>query len=59
MRKQIYEKVQKIGMEQVPVAGICWRAQGYGVSKRVDGFRNLPGGLTIYSGSTLEQTTIS
>jgi peptide/nickel transport system substrate-binding protein len=58
-RKQIYERVQQIGMDQVPIAGLCWRVQGYGVSKQVQGFRNLAGGLTIYSGLTLEQTTIT
>jgi peptide/nickel transport system substrate-binding protein len=58
-RKRIYERVQEIGMDQVPVVGLCWRVQGYGLSRQVGGFKNLPGSLTIYSGSTLEQTTLA
>lgn len=58
-RKAIYRRVQEIGMDEIPIAGLCWRVQGYGVSRRVQGFTNLPGGLTIYSGSTLEQTSLS
>ena len=33
------------------------RAQGYAMSKQVSGFHNLPGALTFYSGTTLEETT--
>ena len=57
-RKQIYEQVQQIGMSEVPIVGLCWRVQGYGVSRKVAGFKNLPGGLTVYSGSTLETTSL-
>ena len=43
-------------LEQAPMVGLCFRSQGYAMSKRCHGFHNLPGALTFYSGTTLEQT---
>ena len=58
-RKVIYEKLEGIAIDEVPLAGLCWRAQGYGMSDKVSGFKNLPGQLTFYSGLTLEETALS
>ena len=56
-RHAIYTELQKSICEQAPIVGLCFRAQGYGMSRRVRDFHNLPGALTFYSGSTLETTT--
>ena len=37
---------------------LAWRAQGYAMARDVQGFKNLPGALTFYSGFTLEDTSI-
>jgi ABC-type transport system substrate-binding protein len=58
-RKAIYDKVQRLAIEQTPVVGLAWRSQAYAMAKDVDGFTNLPGALTFYSGYTLETTTIA
>lgn len=55
-RKVIYDKVQRLALDQAPVVGLAWRSQAYAMAKDVDGFANLPGALTFYSGYTLEQT---
>ncbi|HEY6431551.1 MAG TPA: ABC transporter substrate-binding protein [Acetobacteraceae bacterium] len=55
-RKVIYDKVQRLALDQAPVVGLAWRSQAYAMAKDVDGFTNLPGALTFYSGYTLEQT---
>jgi peptide/nickel transport system substrate-binding protein len=36
-----------------------WRAQGYGMDRRVVGFANIPGALSTSSGALLSETTIS
>jgi peptide/nickel transport system substrate-binding protein len=55
-RKAIYAKIEDLALEQCPMVGLAWRAQGYGMAKDVQGFTNLPGELTFYSGLTLEDT---
>jgi len=40
------------------MVGLCFRAQGYGTNRQVSGFHNLPGALTFYSGTTLEETSV-
>ena len=42
----------------MPIVGLCWRAQGYGMNDKVKGFKNLPGQLTFYSGLSLEETEL-
>ena len=37
------------------MVGLAWRSQGYAMKKSVEGFTNLPGQLTFYSGITLEE----
>jgi peptide/nickel transport system substrate-binding protein len=58
-RKVIYDKVQRLALDQAPVVGLAWRSQAYAMAKDVDGFTNLPGALTFYSGYTLEQTYLA
>ncbi len=53
-RHAIYDELQKVALEEVPMAGLCWRSQGYAMAHDVQGFTNLPGGLNFYSGYTLE-----
>ena len=55
-RQAIYEGLEKLALEQAPIVGLCWRSQGYGYDKGVTGFHNIPGALTFYSGTTLEDT---
>ncbi len=57
-RKAIYAELEGLSIEEVPLAGLCWRAQGYAFTDAVSGFTNLPGQLTFYSGLTLEETAI-
>jgi len=56
-RKPIYDKLQQAILEQAPLVGLSWRAQGYALSRSVSGFSNLPGFLTYYSGYTLVNTS--
>ncbi len=58
-RKTIYDKVQRLALDQAPVVGLAWRSQAYAMAKDVDGFTNLPGALTFYSGYTLENTSFA
>ncbi|MEM0907521.1 MAG: ABC transporter substrate-binding protein [Pseudomonadota bacterium] len=57
-RKAIYAELEGVCIETVPMVGLAWRAQGYGMKNNVKGFKNLPGQLTFYSGVTLETTEI-
>ncbi|MEJ0016693.1 MAG: ABC transporter substrate-binding protein [Acetobacteraceae bacterium] len=56
-RHAIYTELQRVYLEQAPVVGLCFRAQGYAMSRQVSGFQNLPGALSFYSGATFEQTS--
>jgi peptide/nickel transport system substrate-binding protein len=55
-RKAVYDELQKLCLEQVPLATLCWRDQGYAMAHDVRGFTNMPGALTFYSARTLETT---
>lgn len=55
-RVEIYKEMQRVALEEVPLVGLAWRSQGYGMSKDVKGFVNLPGALTTSSGCMLEET---
>ncbi|MDD9745961.1 MULTISPECIES: ABC transporter substrate-binding protein [Marinovum] len=57
-RKAIYHELESTAIETVPLVGLAWRAQGYGMKAGVSGFANLPGQLTFYSGITLEETML-
>ncbi len=58
-RKQIYDQVQQVVLDEVPVCFLVSRTQAYGMRKNVEGFHNLPGQLTFYSGFTLEDTYLT
>ena len=55
-RRAIYAELDAYALEQVPIAGLAWRDQGYAMRAGVRGFTNMPGALTFYSGGTLETT---
>ncbi len=55
-RKAIYEKLSLLALDECIMVGLAWRAQGYGMAKDVQGFANLPGAMTFFSGVTLEET---
>jgi len=57
-RIEIYKEMQRAALEEVPLVGLAWRSQGYGMDRRVKGFANLPGALTTSSGAMLEETWI-
>jgi len=54
-RKAIYDRIQEISKEDPAIIPLCWRDQAYAWTKKVDGFANLPGFLTFYSGIMLEE----
>lgn len=55
-RVEIYREMQRVALEEVPLVGLAWRSQGYGMTRDVKGFVNLPGALTTSSGCMLEET---
>ena len=55
-RVEIYRDLQRAALEEVPIVGLAWRSQGFGMDKRVTGFTNLPGMLSTASGNMLEYT---
>lgn len=56
-RIAVYKDMQRAALEEVPLVGLAWRAQGFGMDKRVAGFANLPGALSTTSGAMLEYTS--
>ncbi|HMK78098.1 MAG TPA: ABC transporter substrate-binding protein [Xanthobacteraceae bacterium] len=57
-RKAIYREMEALAIEDVPMVGLAWRSQGYAMQKRVSGFKNLPGALSFYSGTTFEDVSV-
>jgi len=57
-RKDIYDRWQARALETVPLVGINWRSQGYATQTAVSGFANIPGFLTFYSGSMIEEAEV-
>ena len=55
-RIDIYKDMQRAALEEVPLVGLAWRSQGFGMDRSVQGFTNLPGALTTSSGAMLEET---
>ena len=55
-RVEIYKDLQRAALEEVPMVGLAWRSQGFGLDKRITGFTNLPGQLSTASGSQVEYT---
>jgi peptide/nickel transport system substrate-binding protein len=58
-RKTIYDQVQQVALEKVPVCFLVRRTQAYAMRQNVAGFHNLPGQLTFYSGYTLEDVNLT
>lgn len=58
-RRDIYLELQRRAIEQTPIIGLAWRAQGYAMRREVSGFANLPGALTFFSGLSLEATSVA
>ena len=56
-RRAIYAQAEQAALDQAPFVGLAWRSQGYAMTRAVQGFTNLPGALTFYSGVTLDTTT--
>jgi peptide/nickel transport system substrate-binding protein len=56
-RHAVYNELQQVCLEQVPSVGLCFRAQGYAMTRAVRGFQNMPGALSFYSGTTFEDTS--
>ena len=57
-RIEIYKDMQRAALEEVPIVGLAWREQGYGLDRRVNGFAIMPGALANSSGALLEQVSI-
>ncbi|CAH2603619.1 Peptide ABC transporter substrate-binding protein [Rhodovastum atsumiense] len=57
-RRDIYREMERVAIEDVPIASLTWRSQGYAMRREVTGFTNLPGALTFYSGLTFETTAV-
>jgi peptide/nickel transport system substrate-binding protein len=57
-RIEIYKDMQRAALEEVPMAGLAWREQGYGLDRRISGFGILPGALSLSSGALLEFAAI-
>jgi peptide/nickel transport system substrate-binding protein len=55
-RIAIYREMQLAALEETPLVGLTWRAQGYAMDRSVQGFTNLPGELTTSSGGMIEET---
>lgn len=58
-RMEIYKDMQRAALEEVPMVGLAWRAQGYAMDKWVTGFTNIPGALSNSSGGMLEETSFA
>ncbi|WGF88033.1 ABC transporter substrate-binding protein [Marinivivus vitaminiproducens] len=58
-RKAIYRDLELELHQIVTKCGLAWRSQGYAMRANLDGFANLPGSLTFYSGRTLETTSFA
>lgn len=57
-RKAIYAEMEKFALQQAPLVGLAWRAQGYGMGKAVKGFTSMPGGTNFFSAYTLDETAM-
>lgn len=55
-RRAIYAEMEMRALDECPLVGLAWRAQGYAMARDLLGFRNLPGSATFFSGLTLEDS---
>jgi peptide/nickel transport system substrate-binding protein len=56
-RVEIYKELQRAALEEVPLVGLAWRLQGFGLDRRIQGFTTMPGALSNASGATLEYSS--
>ncbi|HEX7101067.1 MAG TPA: ABC transporter substrate-binding protein [Nitrolancea sp.] len=54
-RKELYNKIEERAADIAPYTLLCWRDDGYGTSKNVQGFEVLPRMNVFLSPNTLEQ----
>ncbi|ACM39726.1 peptide ABC transporter substrate-binding protein [Allorhizobium ampelinum] len=57
-RKKIYSQIAVKALDDAAFVGLTWRSEGYAMKKSVQGFHNLTGPATIFSPTTLEETTL-
>lgn len=58
-RRTAYNRVAEIVRDDVPIAMLTWRSQGYAAKATVKGFESIPGSLNAYSGFVLELAEIA
>ena len=58
-RVEIYRDLQRAALEEVPLVGLAWREQGFGLDRRIQGFHTLPGALAINSAQSLENVSFA
>jgi glutathione transport system substrate-binding protein len=58
-RKELYKQLGLIALQESPYVFLTWREQGYAFQNYVEGFENLPGWLTFYSGAVLEGVSLN
>lgn len=58
-RRAAYERVAELVRDDVPIAMLTWRSQGYAINAAVQGFEAIPGILNSYTGFVLELAEIA
>ncbi|EWY41003.1 peptide ABC transporter substrate-binding protein [Skermanella stibiiresistens SB22] len=58
-RRAIYAQVEDLVLEQAPIVGLAWRSQGFAMKANLQGFTNIPGPLSFYSATTLENAFLA
>lgn len=58
-RRGIYAELEQVALQEVPIAGLAWRDQGYAMRRNLRGFASMPGALTFYSAQTLETAELA
>ncbi|MBE9604145.1 peptide ABC transporter substrate-binding protein [Acetobacteraceae bacterium H6797] len=57
-RLAIYRELRDVLLDEAAFVGLAWRSQGYGTRSNISGFANLPGFLSLSSGSVLEDVVV-
>jgi peptide/nickel transport system substrate-binding protein len=58
-RVEIYRELQRAALEEVPLVGLAWREQGFGLDRRIQGFQLLPGAIAINSAQSLDECSFN
>jgi len=56
-RVEIYKEMQRAALEEVPLVGLAWRSQAFGMDSRVQGFAVMPGALSLNSAGLLPEVS--